>query len=190
MSSLTSKALRGAAISYAEALTNAGRAADALPALREDAVELVKALDAKPALAVFLENPRISPEDKHKLVTATFEGRLHPLALNLLGLLVDRERALLLRAILEEFLEALERAEGIFPADVSTARELADDEKERVRAGLEKFTGCKLRVHWRVRPELLGGMLFRFKDVLVDGTLRHDLRKLRDRFLTGDRRVA
>lgn len=186
MSSYTSKDILLAAESYAQALHGAGKSADALAALREQSGELSALLEKSPEYGYFLESPQIATEAKHALTDKVFGDQLHELLKNLLGLLIDRERAILLPAILETFREILEREEGIYPADVTSARELGEDEKARVQAGLEKFSGAKLRIRYRVRPELIGGLVFRFKDVLVDGSVRADLRRLKDRFSGGE----
>lgn len=175
--------LRLAIESYATALFNAGKKQNAASALMADAQALRSILDSHPKLSYFLESPQIGTDRKHELAASVFKDKLEPLLFNLLRLLIDRERAILLGDILERFVEIAERAEGIYPASVNSARELGEEEKASLTKALEKFTDCKLKIKYRVRPDLLGGIVFRFQDILVDGSVRRGLNEIRERLI-------
>lgn len=169
--------------SWARALFNVGNAAGTLKALTESASELLAAVEANPSLATFLESPQIPTENKHALADKLFEGKIDEKLLNLIHMMINRGREYLLAPVLTEFREEAERAEGIFPAHVSAARELSDDEKKKLTETLEKFTGTKLRVSYAVRPDLIGGFVFKYQDKLLDASIRNGLRELRNRFM-------
>jgi F-type H+-transporting ATPase subunit delta len=165
--------------SYAQALYNAARAQGVVQRLIEESKMLASILNQKPTFRRFLESPNIPRDKKRDLVKRSFEDRINILLMNLLLMMVDRERAIILSEILEEFQEIAERAEGIFPATVVSARELGFQEKLRLKTSLEKYTGVHLRIRYQVRPALLGGIVFRFQDKLVDGSVRHGLDSIR-----------
>lgn len=178
-------AIRGqetATQSYAQALFNVGQSQGVGAALLDESRELAATLKKQPRLAFFLESPQIGTEKKHALLDKVFKKKLNPLLLNLLRILVNRERGILLSGILAEFEEIAERADGIWPARVSAARELGADERKKIQKALEKYTHSKLKIGYDVKPDLIGGLVFRFKDILVDGSIRHHLKRLRERF--------
>ena len=140
---------------------------------------LATLLHQQPGLRHFLEGPHISREKKRDLLDKGFKNRLNPLLMNLLYMMADRERATLLSDILSGFQEIAERAEGIFPATVASARELGFQEKLKLKSALEKRTGCHLRIKYEVDKSLLGGVVFRFRDLLIDGSVRNGLEQLK-----------
>jgi len=167
--------------SYATALFNAAQRQGTLQRLLEECRVLREIAGRSPQLRVFFENPRVPTEDKQALVDKVFGGRLSPLLIKLLHLLVQRDRSSLLDEILDLFRELVEQAEGIQHAYVQTARELNFQEKVRLKSSLEKFTGSKLRIDYAVDPSLLGGIVFRYQDTLIDSSLRAGLREIRRR---------
>lgn len=168
--------------SYAQALFNVGKAQGVIEDLLRQSAEIDAVLTRKPEYGFFLETPQIGTDEKRNLTKQTFEGKVHELMMNLLLILIDRERALLLKPILQKFQELVEREQGIHPASVASARELTEDEKTRLQNRLEKFTGSRLKIQYRVRPELIGGVIFRYQDTLVDGSVQRFLRELKEKF--------
>lgn len=172
--------------SYAEALFNTSRKQGIVTRLIDEAKMLDKLLEQEPSFRYFLEGPQIPTEDKHAVIAKVLKDRLNPLMFKLLSLIVDRERALYLQEILTEFQEVAERAEGIFPATVVSARELGFQEKLKLKTTMEKYTGSHLRIRYRLEPSLLGGIVFRFRDTLIDGSLQSKLKDLRNRLSATD----
>jgi len=166
---------------YAEALLDAVSRAGQLDVAFHEALELRKVLAASPALPRLLEKPAILKEDKLALLRRVFEGRLSPLMLNLALLLVDKHRGGNWDGVLEFFIKRVEDKRGIRSAQVTTARALMADERIRLQDSLERFTGAKLRVEYRQDPEVLGGVLFRAGDLMIDSTIRGFLKELRGR---------
>ncbi len=176
------KGQESATTSYATALYNVAQRQGNVAALKGEAESLAQILATNPRSLRFLESPQIPSERKRSFIDAAFGGKVDALLVNLLRILAERERAILLPGILAEFHEIADRADGIYPASVTSAREMGDNEKENLQRALEKYTGCKLKITYRVRKEILGGIVFRFKDLLVDGSVRHGLTEIRRRF--------
>ena len=166
---------------YADALLDAVSRAGQLDTAFHEALELRKVLAANPALPRLLEKPAILKEDKLALLRRVFEGRLSPLMLNLALLLVHKHRGGNWDGVLEFFIRRVEEKRGIRSAQVTTARALMADERIRLQNSLEKFTGAKLRVEYRQDSEVLGGVLFRAGDLMIDSTIRGFLKELRNR---------
>ena len=166
---------------YAEALADAARKTGRLDAVFEEAVQLSPLLKAHPELPRFLEKPAIRDDEKKSLLRTVFAERLSPIMLNLGLLLVDKHRAGAWRAILNHFVDLIERRRGVFPGRVETACDLSADEKEQLGKALEQFTGKRLRIRFRTDPRLVGGVRFRYGDLMVDNTIRSHLSELRAR---------
>lgn len=167
--------------SYAEALFRAGRTQGNTAQLKQQSVVLEAVIADHNRLLTFFDNPQIATEDKEGLIERVFTPRFDPLLIRLLGMLVRRDRTVHLAPILERFRELVEQADGVYPAAVASPRELPDDEKQRLQQALESFTGYRLNVEFHVDPDLIGGIVFRFRDLLIDGSLSSALHELRRR---------
>lgn len=170
---------------YANALFNAGQAQGVTRDLCAEAKALLEIMEKEPNFKDFVEGPHISRQDKHSLVTNVFKDKIHTLLINLIYLAIDKGRGEYIDEILIEYLEVVERSEGIYPAQLTTARELGFDDRLKLKTALEKFTNTHLRIDYEVKPEITGGLIFRFQDVLIDGSIRTKLTKLRRKLVGG-----
>ena len=166
---------------YSEALIDAAQRMGTLDLAFEEAGVILSLLKKNPEVLRLLERPAIRKDEKKAFLRRVFEGRLSPLMLDLAQLLVDKNRGGLWMGLMEYFILAIERRRGIHTADIQTAHELSSAEKERLDDALERFLGKKLRIRFRVEPRLVGGVLFRYGDLMVDHTIRGHLRKMRSR---------
>ncbi len=166
---------------YAEALLESARAAQSLDAVFDQAQQLCPILRENPALLRFLEKPAIETNAKKQLLRDAFGGRVLPLMLNLALMLTDKFRGGLWLGVLERFTHMVERERGIYAARVQSAHTLDADERVQIKTRLEAFTGKQLRIEYEEDPSLIGGLLFRYGDTLIDNSLRGALQKIRAR---------
>lgn len=164
---------------YAHALFNVSKRQGTLPAAIADAEQFLALNKKDSRLAVFLEGPQFRTEDKLAMVKRAFEGKLEPLLVQLIILLINKGRIEYARPILNRFVELAEADQGLHPAEVTTANELSDEQKERLQKGLEGFAKAQLRIRWRVEPSLIAGVRFTMGDLLIDDTIKGKLDKLR-----------
>lgn len=165
-------------LAYAQSLFNVAKKQGVVRQVTEESKALRTILKESPTFREFLDGPQITREQKRKVVAEVLAPKLNPITLNLFNVVIQRDRAGLVGEILEEFQNVAERAEGIYPAQVSTARELGFQEKLRLKAALEKYAQCHLRINYSIEPHILGGVVFKFQDSLVDGSVRHKLDQL------------
>lgn len=166
---------------YAEAVFNRAQKEGVLEALEAEVRAILPILGKNRDLPAFFGSPRIKRRDKRAMIEKVFAGseatQLDELAL----LLLDKGRLDHFGAILRQFLVLCQEARGEFPASVTTARDLTDEERGRMQTALERHTGHRLSIDFRVDPETLGGVVFRHRDEMIDTSLRSGLRALRER---------
>lgn len=173
---------------YASALLAAVKKAGNGEQAMEDAAAVVEVFSGNPRLRAFLESPSIPDAEKQALIEKLFRNRVQPLIANFMLLVLRRRRLENLVSSLEEFNRLLLEDMGIKQAEVTTAIELSYADKQLVQATMEKRTGYKLRIAWKVDATIIGGVRFQCGDLLIDDTLRSGLDRLRRRMLTA--RVA
>lgn len=141
-------------------------------------------LSESPELERLFASPVISTEKKSAIVRRLFEGKVEPLVLNTMLLLIEKGREEMVPDVVRAYAVLRDERLGVVEALVKTALPLAADETEALRDALEKSTGHNIRLRLEVEPELIGGLVVRVGDTVYDGSARHQLEMLREQFAT------
>ena len=131
------------------------------------------------ARAVF-ENARVPSSQKLALVERALAG-IDPLVLNLARLLVRRRRTSLSPQIAQAFQELIDAAKGISHAVVITAVPLTEQDRAAVQRRLIEITGGQVQMETHVDENILGGLVVRIGDRLIDGSTKSRLLGLKRR---------
>lgn len=169
---------------YAEALLTLGRKAGDAKGWGDLIRQVADAIDADATLRTFLGTPRIPSERKAAVLTAALGGRVPALFLRFLLQLVRNRRQLLIGAIATEYATLLDASEGIVHARVTLAREAGSDEAGLIATRLSAVVGKTVVPHVVVDPSILGGVVVRMGDTVMDGSVRRRLSMLRRRMGT------
>lgn len=153
-----------------------GRALETLAALME----------SEPRLRRFLATPKVEPAAKKGVLEVALEGRVPPLFLSFLKVVVDKRRQRLLEEIDREFRAILDEHLGRVHAQVTLAREPDERTEREIATHLTQVLGKTVIPHLRVDPQILGGIIVRYGDRLLDGSLRRRLVSLRRRLLEAE----
>jgi F-type H+-transporting ATPase subunit delta len=129
-------------------------------------------------LVALLENPRLSFEMK-KAILAEFLGKTNPLALNLVYLLVHKDRLGIAGDISRQYDRLLDTHNGIEHVEVITALPLNDEDRKRISSRFEEIIGHKVVVDAQVDPSIVGGIKAKIGDTLIDGSVKGKLGALR-----------
>jgi F-type H+-transporting ATPase subunit delta len=138
----------------------------------------IASLSEDVAYIKLLESPKLRFSDKTRLISERFSD-INPLALNLVNLLVARERLGMVDEIAEDYERLLYSHRGIEPADVVTAVPLDEDEKEKLEERLGIIIGKKVVVKPEVDPTVVGGIVARVGGKLLDASTRNRLEALK-----------
>jgi F-type H+-transporting ATPase subunit delta len=169
---------------YARALFGIGVDAGKFEALGDELGELASLWSESDELRQALENPVFRPEQK-RAVLQSILPRVAPTAevQRFVLLLLERRRIMLLPAIARAYRDLTDQQLGRVRAEVMSAQELAPATLDRVRRSLEQRTGKKVLINSSVDPELIGGVVARVGDLVLDGSVRTQLSDLRSRLL-------
>jgi len=166
---------------YARAVLEIGTANGNLDKIGDDLQSLAKAMHDSAELVTALTNPAIRRGDRRKVI----DGLLQRIGAdqatkNLVYLLLDGERLSSVEAISREVNAMIEAKSGRMAAEVTSAQPLDAAQLTQITAALEKLSGKKVAVTKREDPNLLGGVVAKLGDTVYDGSLRTQLRTLRD----------
>jgi len=144
---------------------------------RSDLKELAEAVKL-PELFAFLESPKVHFQDKAKLLAQRLEG-INPLVVNLAYLLTVRNRLGLAAQIVEEYERLVDAHRGIKHAVVTTAVPLTPEDQQKLSQALAQLIGGQVVVESQVDPNIVGGLVARIDDKLLDGSTRSKLESLK-----------
>ncbi len=165
---------------YAQALYQEGEAAGKAEVIDEGMVSLHESLDASRELDQFFRSPIIAREKKEAVIGKLFDGKVDPLIVRLMRLLVEKGREDILPAVVRAYADLRDERLGQVEASVKTAMPMEYDETETLRKALEQRTGKSVRLRIEVEPALIGGVVVRIGDRVFDGSVRHQLTTLRE----------
>jgi F-type H+-transporting ATPase subunit delta len=126
----------------------------------------------------FLESPKVKEDDKMTAIQEVLSQE-DALLRNLMSLLTVRTDLRIAAAILQQYRVAADEALGQETAEVTTAVELRDEEKEKLTQALSSLIGKSVNLNLNVDPEVVGGFRARVGDKLIDGTLKSRFERLR-----------
>ena len=148
-----------------------------MPAVRRDLGDFVEAERQVPELGELLRNPQLDKRAKTAAVDAV-AGEADPLVLNLLRLLVEKNRAGEVAQVAEEFERMAAAEEGELSVELTTAYELSEEEARAIVAQIEQRSGRTVEATRTVDPELIGGMVLQAGSLRVDASVRGRLEQL------------
>jgi F-type H+-transporting ATPase subunit delta len=165
---------------YAKALFDIGLEEKSIGKIYDDlhAVHAaIRGMDAE--LRAFFNMPRFRRDEKRRILSLAFEGKVSRPVLGLLLVLVEKRREPLLDNVVKEFDQYRDRHEGRVHARVTTARKMDAGLVKELRAALERRTSKSVDLHENVDPEVLGGIRINLGDSVLDGTVRRGLQDMR-----------
>ena len=166
---------------YAKALFDIGSQQGDLTKLGQDIRSLAKAMHDSKELGTALTNPAIRRGDRKKVIDGLLKSiGVQTASRNLVYILLEGERMANLPGISRALDEMIEAKAGRVTAEVISAKPLDPSQLSQINAALEKLSGKKVSVTTRQDPELLGGVVAKVGDTVYDGSLRTQLRTLRD----------
>ena len=150
----------------------------------EDVQEIAK-LFSKRTLAYLLKEPKVPAQRKESAIRQALASRVLPTSLNLALLVVQRDLVEAMPNIARELAQLVLDYKNQAVAEVTTAAPMDEQQLNGVRQALERNTGKSILMHTKVQPEILGGVIARVGDQVIDGSIRHRLAALKQQLLTG-----
>jgi F-type H+-transporting ATPase subunit delta len=172
---------RVAAKRHAQAAFQIALERDQLEIWRGD-LERLSVLVEDPLIFAFLESPRINAEEKTRILRQGLEG-VNPLVLNLALLMVARGRLGLVDDMVLEYGWLVDEHQGIAHAEVATAVPIEREEKDKLVRHLGNLVGLNIALTERVDHSIIGGLIARVGDKIIDGSTRSRFLALRESLL-------
>ena len=145
----------------------------------EEVTVLWQVMDENPEFGRLMNHPKVSKEEKLRVLEDVFRGRISGEILGFMALLLRKDRYKELGQIFSYFTERVKEEKGIGTAYVTTATVLSQEQKKRIEGRLLETTSYReMEMYYEVDESLIGGMIVRIKDRVVDSSVKTKLEKL------------
>lgn len=164
---------------YGNALFELAREEGTEQQLLEEVNILGQILEEHPDFEKLMCHPEIPGEEKVRIMENVFHGRISESLLGFLVLVLKKERYRELSDIFSCFTELVKESRGIGVAHVTTGAALSQAQKDRTRQRLLETTSFReMEMHYSVDETLIGGMVIRIGDRVVDSSIKTKLEDL------------
>ncbi|HEX3044284.1 MAG TPA: ATP synthase F1 subunit delta [Bacillota bacterium] len=167
-----------AAHKFAQALVELAGEKGILEPVRQAALELMEGLQS-PEMQLFLKHPRPAGKDKKAVLQQALGDKVPPEFRNFINIIIDRRRESLLPSIMEAVIELTLEAQGYLIVELISARPLTEVEQTGVNQNLERIWQTRVHLKYRENPALIGGVMIRRGDQLIDGSLAGQLKSIK-----------
>ena len=147
------------------------------------AMELLADTVAEPRVREFLSSPRVPAAERKEALRGALEGRVPDLFLRFVMLVVDKRRQRLLSEIAHEYRALADEQAGRVRVEVSISHPPDETLRNQVANVLAARLGKDVVATFTVDPDLLGGMVVRYGDEILDGSVRTGAENLRRRLV-------
>ena len=160
-------------LAYAAAMYAVANAEGQLSSVGDELFAVARAIEGNDALRDALGDPHLPAERRQQIIEDLAGSRTSDVTLSLASMVVAAD-------IVDALLQLSAEDQGRQVAEVRSAIELSEDQQERLAAALKSATGRDVDVRVVVDPTVVGGLVVRVGDQVIDGTVRHRLSQLRE----------
>ena len=166
-------------ITYGNALFELALEEGKLDGLYEESLALIQILKDNEDLIKLLSHPKVSKDEKLKIVKDTFDGKASDELTGLMVMVVEKGHVNELISILNYFVKQVKKEKNIGVATVISAVELSDSQKQAIEKRLIETTVYDtMEIEYSVDKSLIGGLVIRIEDRVVDSSIKTKLENM------------
>ena len=154
-----------------------------LPVLENDFSLIAKIIDSEAAVLEFFKSPKITVQQKIEVVEKTFQGKVDEFTLDFLKFLLSKKRIVLLKEIIEAFIELKKEKEKIIDGIVYSYEAMDATQIEAIAEKFKKKNGYTYKLINEVDETIGGGFVVKIKDTLYDMSVKNQLKLLKEKLL-------
>ncbi len=142
-------------------------------------LEAMSAVVAAEGSSALLNHPRITKEQKAEIFAELLQDSIDDQGRNLLKVLAENDRFILLPDMATIFEQLKAEAEGAIEAEITSAQEMNEQQQQAIAAALQKRLGREVKLVTKIDPSLMGGAIIRAGDLVIDGSIQGRLQDMK-----------
>ena len=173
------------AIRYGQGLFELARENNTVASKKEEIKNVLSALDESDDVELLLRSVKVTKQAKKDFLKKVFSQAVDHDVLSLMQLLIDKSRVFYFKDVFKSYLDLADEELGIAHAYVYSARQLKDEDLERIKGALEKKLGKEVDLRNKIDPSLIAGIKVTVDNHVTDMTMKNKLDKLKESLLKG-----
>ncbi|HHX60967.1 MAG TPA: ATP synthase F1 subunit delta [Epulopiscium sp.] len=165
---------------YATALFDLAKEQNQVVEFEEQVKVVIETIEENPQFMDLLLHPKIIVDEKIQLIDTVFSGKVADEITGILTIIVKKGRQNVLINILQLFLEMVSEDQGVIKATITSAVELNNEQLAQIKGKIENSTKKDVKLHAEVNQDLIGGMIIRVGDKVVDASIAGRLQTLKE----------
>jgi len=175
---------------YCEVLFELADESQVIDQVQEDLSRVRAVMEAEPEFAALMASPAIRGPDKAESIRRIFRGHVCDLALDFLCVLARRGRMGFLDGITDRYEAMVDRYHDRQAVEVTVARSLRGDEVDKLRKEISEAIRGEVKLSVQVDPEIIGGVIIKKDDTVVDNSIRTALKRAAQRVTASARGIG
>jgi F-type H+-transporting ATPase subunit delta len=168
---------------YANAILSLAEQKDCTHYVKTDLNTVTATINENPDLQMFLKHPIIPVREKKEVLETIFKDKINPYLLNLIKLLLDRNRLYALNTINISFIKLYNKKYNIAVAEITTAIMIDENIQNAIKQKLSEIMSMQIDLHSKIEPAVIGGMLIKIDDKVIDGTISGRLESIKKQII-------
>ena len=169
--------------SYAQALLELADARGATDQVAVDLHDISGVIDTQPTLGKYLGDPSISHVQRNEKLDRVFSGKTADVLVGFLKLLNAKGKLASIHGIAKSFQHLLDLRQGNQDVELTVPQRLGDQELEAVRVEISRKIGKHARITQKVDESIIGGLVLKIGDRLIDGSVKSQLESMKHRLI-------
>ena len=170
---------------YANSLIDSAIDKNNLDSIYNDIKLLLSAFDISKELKHVFVNPVIKPETKKTIIDEIFKNKVENDTLHFIHFVIDKHREEILYEIAQRFLILRNEHLGIVSIEVKSAFDITDEQKQAIKERFKNLLNKKINLTFKIDKNIIGGFVARVGDTVYDGSVKHQLERLKNNFVQG-----
>lgn len=171
---------------YAQSLFDLASERNAIDKILEDAQGILDTIKANRALDNMLKSPIVHTDTKMKVLDKLFGKNIDELTKSFIKIVLRKKREMILRDIFEAFRQMVLAQKGILTATVYTAVPVSNKITNDIKSFLEAETKRQVELNTEVKEDIMGGLVIRYEDKLIDASVSSQLKALRNHLINNN----
>ncbi|MBD5431512.1 ATP synthase F1 subunit delta [Lactobacillus agrestimuris] len=168
---------------YGTALFGYAQDVKMLDSIHDELKELKQAIEENPKIVSVLSDPVLRMNEKEKILTS-IESGLSEQVQNFLNLVLEYNRFSVICDVIDYFNTLYDQEKAIASGIATTAVKMDDDQLKRLGESLaKKYNLNTVRLENQVDPKIIGGVILNVKDIVIDGSVKNRLKKIRTQLI-------
>ncbi len=170
--------------SYSKALYELSIESDVTDVIEQQSKSILKALETIKEFNAFIKNPLFKQNDHVEMLNGLSKKfNFNPILNKFLNFLVSKRRLFYLDKILKDFVSYCSFKRGEVDAKLISAKELKDDEVEKIKKELFAKFGSRINLDYKVDKDLISGLIIQVGSIMIDNSMKNKLKQIKSQMI-------